>query len=120
MFLQERRDKVLSLIKHFCPRTINGRKQHPEEFIHDALGTIDENNCLYPEIVNDSRAILNVANHHDYVNELLDKGHSLRDIVALVSTTNLWDDYVKEVKDWIDNRKAVHLANNPLVNNPIV
>lgn len=111
MFLQERRDKVLSLLKHFCPQTINGRKLHPEEFIHEALSSIDENNCLYSEIVRDSKAILVVTNHHDYVNELLDKGHSLRDIVALVSTTATWDDYVKEVKDWINDRKAEHQVN---------
>lgn len=108
VFLQERRDKVLSIIKHFCPPTINGRKQHPEEFIHDALGEIDENNCSYPEIVKDSKAIFNVINHHDYVNVLLDNGYALRDIITLVATTAQWNDYVKDVKDWINGRKAVH------------
>lgn len=111
VFLQQRRDKVLSLVRHFCPQTINGRKQHPEEFIHNALGIIDENNCRYPEIIRDSNTILNVADHHDYVNELLDKGHDLRDIITLVSTTSLWNDYVKDVKDWIQERKIAHRIN---------
>lgn len=111
IFLQERRDKVLSLVKHFCPQTVNGRKQHPEEFIHDALSTIEENNCLYPEIVRDSNAILSVADHHDYVKELLDNGHNLRDIIALVSTTDQWNSYVRYVKNWINNRRVVHQTN---------
>ena len=110
-FLQQRRDKVLSLVKHFCPQTINGRKQHPEEFIHCALGSIDENNCIYPEIVKDSNAILNVADHHDYVKELLDKGYALKDIINLVSMTNLWNDYVTDVKKWIQDRKIAHRNN---------
>ena len=111
IFLQERRDKVLSLVKHFCPQTINGRKQHPEEFIHDALSTIDNNNCRYPEIVKDSNAILNVVNHHDYVKTLLDKGYRLDDIIALVSTCDQWDNYVKDVKSWINERKKAHGIN---------
>lgn len=111
VFLQQRRDKVLSLVKHFCPQTINGRKQHPEEFIHDALSTIDENNCRYPELVRDSKTILNVANHHDYVKELLDKGYTLSDIITLVATTDRWNDYVKDVKEWIQDRKIAHRIN---------
>lgn len=111
VFLQQRRDKVLSLVKHFCPQTINGRKQHPEEFIHDALSTIDENNCRYPELVRDSKTILNVADHHDYVKELLDKGYALSDIITLVATTDRWNDYVKDVKEWIQDRKIAHRIN---------
>lgn len=110
-FLQNKRDKVLKLIKHFCPQTIDGKKQHPEEFIHQAISFIDENNCPYPEIVRDSKNIIVVVNHHDYVKELLDKGHSLKDIITLVSMTNQWNDYVKDVKDWINERKTAHQVN---------
>lgn len=107
-FLQDRRTKVLQLMKHFCPQVIDERKQHPEEFIHEALNSIDINKCKYPEIIKDSKGILTVADHHDYVRLLLKKGYILRDIIELVSTTNLWSDYVKDVKDWIEERKRVH------------
>jgi len=66
---------------------------------------------MYPEIVRDSNAILSVADHHDYVKELLDNGHNLRDIIALVSTTDQWNSYVRYVKNWINNRRVVHQTN---------
>lgn len=106
--LQEKRNKVLQLIKHFCPSTVDGKKQHPEEYIHSALQDIDENNCLFPEIVKDSKSILAVINHHEYVSKLLEQGHSLNNIILLVSTTPSWNGYVHDVKEWINNRKAAH------------
>ena len=109
--LQAKRDKVLQIIKHFCPAENNGKKQHPEEFIHNALNLINENDqqqCLFPEIVIDSKSILNVVDHHDYVKKLTDKGHYLQNIVLQVSKSSLWDDYVRDVKQWINERKKAH------------
>lgn len=107
-FLEERREKAKHLIKHLNPPEIGGKPQHPEEFIHSALGTIDIAQCKFPEIVNDSNAIIAVVDHHEYVNKLTDVGHSLRDIISLVASTQGWNDYVQDVKSWIESRKVAH------------
>ena len=83
----------------------------PKVTAYDALQTIDEHNSQYPEIVSDSKALIEVIDHHDYVKGLCDKGHELKDIISVVATTPLWNDYVHDVKDWIDNRKHSHNVN---------
>lgn len=109
--LQAKREKVLQLVKHFCPAEIDGKKQHPEEFIHSALGLFNENDqqqCLFPEIVKSSKLILDVIDHHDYVNKLTEQGYSLQNIVYQVSKSSLWNDYVRDVIQWINERKQAH------------
>lgn len=108
-YLQDRRDKVPEIIKHFNPGlTAEGKRQHPEEFIYDVLISLDENNCQYPEIIRDAKAIAGVADHHDYVKNLLDQGHQLGDIIEQVSVSPLWSNYVSDVVSWINSRKAQH------------
>lgn len=106
--LIDKRDKVLHLIKHFCPQQIDGRKQRPEEFIHEALGTLSPENTDYPELVRDSNNIMGVLDPHEYVKILLDRGHLLGEIISTASKSNLWNDYVHDVKEWINERKAIH------------
>lgn len=110
-FLQDIRDKVRLVIKHFCPPSspsdVN-HKLHPEEFIHYVIQSINPHTSQYSELVNDSNSIGQVADHHEYVTILLEKGHTLRDIIDLISTTQEWKDYVKDVIHWINDRKAIH------------
>lgn len=109
-FMQDRRDKVLDLIKHFNPsyNSIEDRYEHPEEFIHNALSTLNETDSSFPEIIRDSKAILSVTNHHDYVSKLLERGHTIRDVIEVVSTTTNWTNYTSDLKAWILARKAAH------------
>lgn len=107
-FLQERRDKVLSIINHFDASQPDGSTLPPETYIHNALIQEDENTSTYPDVIRESKAILAVVNHHDYINILLDKGISLNEIVFAFASTPYWSAYVQPLKDWINGRKVAH------------
>ena len=107
-YLQERRDKVFTMIKHFNPSKNHGIYLHPEEYIHEALISLDERNSLYPEIIRKSKAILNVIDQHEYIGKLLEQGETLIDVVNAFASTQEWNHYVNDLKSWILSRKAVH------------
>lgn len=107
-FIQDKRDKVLSIIKHFCPPLEADRKLRPEEFIHKVILGLEPKSSSYPELVEDSNKIGQVVDHHEYVTLLCEKGYAIRDIVELIATTPEWDDYVTDVISWINNRKVAH------------
>lgn len=77
------------------------------------MQSINEDECPFPETVRDSKSIITVVDHHEYVSKLLTQNHCLKDIVLLVSITP--DSYVHDVKEWINNRKAAHHVNDPIV-----
>lgn len=110
-YLQQRRDKVLNIIKHFSPIKQDGTIAHPEEYIHDALINLDENNNPYPEVISKSKSIIAVVDHHEYVNKLLEQGVTLDDVVNAFSTTTQWEPYVANLKQWINLRKEAHQVN---------
>lgn len=107
-YLQQRRDKVATLIKHFNPIKADGTIQHPEEYIHDAIILLDERDNPYPEVINKSKSILAVVNHHEYISKLMEQGITLDDIINTFSMTNQWSQYVQDLKTWINLRKREH------------
>lgn len=106
--LQRIRDKVFSLIKHFCSSSVNGALLQPEEFIHETIKQINPQSSQYPELIRDSNSITNVLDKHQYVSLLLEKGYTIEDIVNLIAGTSQWSDYVREVMEWINERKCFH------------
>lgn len=42
------------------------------------------------------------------VEELMNLGYTLKEIVALASKTSRWNDYVKDMKTWINEHKVSH------------
>lgn len=96
--MQQRRDKVATLIKHFNPIKADGTIQHPEEYIHDAIILLDERDNPYPEVINKSKSILAVVNHHEYISKLIEQGITLDDIINTFSMTNQWSQYVQDLK----------------------
>lgn len=97
-----RRDLLFSKIKQFrLPRATN-----PETYITDKLKTLgDELSPLIPLI----RSLGPVANNHDLLNIPINnsgmpKEIALSHISDLLSTLPEWENYVKEVSDWVDER----------------
>lgn len=97
------------MILHFNPPQDNGSFLSPEETIHKALDSLPEEGCDYPELLKDSKAIIGVLDKHDYVNNLINNGYELIDIVNLFAKTEEWNHYVSSLRDWIRIRKEKHL-----------
>ena len=110
-YLQQKRDKVLGMIKHFSPIKADGTIVHPEEYIHEALIELDETTNSYPEVITKSKSILAVVNQHEYVNKLLEQGIPLTDVISAFAKSDKWEPYVENLKHWINLRKDVHIAN---------
>lgn len=109
-YLQQKRDKVLGMIKHFCPIKADGTIIHPEEYIHEALIELDETTNSYPEVIIKSKSILAVVDQHEYVKKLIEQGIPLTDVVNAFASSNKWESYVENLKDWINLRKEAHNA----------
>lgn len=109
-YLQQKRDKVLGMIKHFRPIKADGTIIHPEEYIHEALIELDEATNSYPDVIIKSKSILAVVNQHEYVNKLIEQGIPLTDVVNAFASSNKWESYVENLKDWINLRKEAHNA----------
>lgn len=111
-YLQEKRDKVLGIIKHFQPIKADGTIVHPEEYIHEALIELDETTNPYPEVITKSKSIIAVVDQHEYINKLIEQGIHLNDVVNAFATSNKWERYVENLKNWINLRKKAHNALN--------
>lgn len=98
------------MIKHFRPIKADGTIIHPEEYIHEALIELDEATNSYPDVIIKSKSILAVVNQHEYVNKLIEQGIPLTDVVNAFASSNKWESYVENLKDWINLRKEAHNA----------
>lgn len=99
---EEKRNLAISIIRQFilpidCP---------PEKYINDQLRSIDDDS----EVVNVAKSINGVLNKHDYVNKIIeDLGYEnpkegLSKIVLKLSESADWNNYIGEVKSWLESK----------------
>ncbi|MBP6237501.1 MAG: AAA family ATPase [Saprospiraceae bacterium] len=98
------RTNALSCIGEF---TIN-TAETPEQFINRIIREINDNS----EIVNVAMQINAVADKHDYINQVIallgyqDKTIGLTRVVEKLSQSVNWNDYTRELRDWLQGRIA--------------
>ena len=107
-YLQDRRDKVLTIMKHFISPIIAGIYLHPEEYIQKAINSLPAETEKYQDLIKHSQGIKGLVNHHDYITILENHGHSIESIVEVFSSTASWNSYVLDIKNWINDRKIAH------------
>jgi hypothetical protein len=85
----------------------------PEKYIHDIIINLDaSDNDEWNEIVEVAKQIIVVDDSHKYVDNIInkldwDRGTGLSKIIDLVSSTQQWNEYVADVKDWLISKKVL-------------
>lgn len=87
----------------------------PEEFIHYLIVNVDILNSQDPEIIQLAKSIRSRSNSHDYIDEIVEKIDSGNRLTALNriieisfrSDHELIEEYVKDLKNWLQERKKV-------------
>jgi AAA15 family ATPase/GTPase len=83
----------------------------PEKYIHSIIINLqDINNEEYKEIVEAAKQIVAVSDDHKYVDALILKLGWSRDvglskIIDLISSTQEWNSYIADIKEWLTLRK---------------
>ena len=104
----EKRERLRKLVRKFVP---SGRKA-PEQVLHTCIGTINE--AALPaddaEVVAQTKAIVNPADRHGFVDQVVEQIGSPRSVVVskmvkLASTTPAWERYTRLVRVWLAKRK---------------
>ena len=98
-------DKVThaaSFIKEFILPT----GVEPEKFIYDMLVEMDDDN----EIIKAARKLKAVSDSHQWLDRLVERmGQSeeliLHSIIDLVADNSRWDNYIKEIRQWLINKR---------------
>ena len=85
-------------------------KYKPEFYIHSIITKLDTNcNSEQNEIIEVAKQIVVVDDSHKYVDEIidrldLDRSSGLSKIIYLLSSTEEWEDYVVDVKNWLKSK----------------
>lgn len=99
---EEKRNLAISIIRQFIIPT----NCSPERYVIDQLKDINDGT----EIVNVARSINGVLDKHDFVKKIIaDLGYEnsnegLLKIVQKLSESSDWDNYVSEVKNWLESK----------------
>ena len=100
---EKNRISALSCIRQF---EISANES-PEQFINKAICQINDES----EIVAIAKQIIAVSDKHDYINRLIsqlgydDYKLGLMKVVEKLSTSMVWKDYTKELREWLGERK---------------
>lgn len=103
---EERRERVLSNIRQF----LLPEKYSPEEYIHSVL----VNSTTDSEYIRIAKSINGVADVHQYLNLIIDEiGESRQTCLSKIicefkNNRDEWNNYTKEIQDWIDARCEAH------------
>ncbi|MDY6803212.1 MAG: AAA family ATPase [Cyanobacteriota bacterium] len=82
----------------------------PEKYIHSIIINLDESDDEDGnEIIEVAKEIRAVENSHDYVDEIInqigwDRKTGLSNIIRLVSSTPEWNNFVRDVKEWLSSK----------------
>ena len=103
---EERRERVLSNIRQF----LLPEKYSPEEYIHSVL----VNSSADSEYIRIAKSINGVVDVHQYLNLIIDEiGESrqtclFKIICEFKNNRDEWNNYTKEIQDWINARCEAH------------
>ena len=96
-----------NLIQLELPQNIN-----PEKYIHSMLVHMAPKNDEQKEIIEIAKRIESTDNSHDYINHISseielpeDKDRALARIIDVVSDSQDWEKYTKNLRVWLKNRK---------------
>jgi AAA15 family ATPase/GTPase len=90
----------------------------PEPFLHQAISNILTHlNDEQQEIVDAAKDIVAVDESHQYIDDIinrlgLERSVGLSKIIDLVSTTDIWEDYTRDIRTWLEE-KIIPLLEQP-------
>ena len=99
---EERRKRALSLIKQYNIPV----GEQPEHFLWEKLKATDNNS-----LVGYAKEIVGVEDKHSYLYDVQrrsgeERGDFLFQLTTILAKQAFWSEYVKELSDWLDARKA--------------
>ena len=86
----------------------------PEQYLHSIITAQHESdNEEFNEIIDAAKEIVVVDNEHNYMDDLIsrlgwDKNTGLVKIIDLISTTDAWEPYINDIKNWM--REKIELT----------
>lgn len=98
--------KALGVIRQY--NLPNGNK--PEKYLHELIRNVGQSdNCEFQEIIEAAIDIVVVDESHKYINDIIDRlglerKVGLSKIIDLVATTNAWDAYTTNIKEWLQEK----------------
>lgn len=105
---------AVQVIKQYnLPRNVK-----PEPFLHQAISNILTHlNDEQQEIVDAAKDIVAVDESHKYIDDIinrlgLERSVGLSKIIDLVSTTDIWEDYTRDIRTWLEE-KIIPLLEQP-------
>ncbi len=107
--VRESRELALTLISQF--RLPVG--QHPEKYLHFLIvATQESSDEETNEIIEVANEIVEVDNDHKYIDDIIERlgwerNVGLSKVIDMVATTSYWDDYVKDIRKWLEEKVAV-------------
>ncbi len=110
----EYRERALCLVRQFSLPD----NQQPERFIHSIIIGMEETvNEELNEIIEVAKEIVIADNGHKYVGDIIgrlgwDKNTGLSKIIDLVSTSDSWEGYIENVKNWLVEKQGVVSENH--------
>ncbi|HIF5803002.1 TPA: AAA family ATPase [Vibrio parahaemolyticus] len=82
----------------------------PEPYLHELICNVGQSdNDEFQEIIEAAIEIVVVDESHKYINDIIDRlglerKVGLSKIIDLVATTNAWDVYTAEIKEWLQDK----------------
>ena len=83
----------------------------PEKFIYDVLVNIPGmDDPELSEIITVAKEIGVLADSHDYISTVIerlgwDRRVGLSKIVDIIATSEVWEDYTSEIREWLESKK---------------
>ncbi|HEY9030700.1 MAG TPA: AAA family ATPase [Kangiella sp.] len=105
--VERARNTAISVIgQFFLPENIK-----PERYLHSLIVGLNEgDNEEYNEIIEVARQIGVVNEEHKYIDDMIerlgwDRATGLSKIIDLVATTESWEQYIRELNEWLQSRR---------------
>lgn len=116
---KDRRESALNKIKCLLlPDDLNSKKMKPEKHLHGLIKGLNQAQLSVEEreVYNAACDITSVDDQHKYIDDLIERLDferpvGLSKVVDLVSKHNQWEDYIRDVKEWLINKKTLILEN---------
>jgi hypothetical protein len=85
----------------------------PEKFLHNLIITLNNiESEEHKEIIKIAKSIVVTNDDHNYINNMIErmndgKAVGLTNIINLVSKSSKWDNYTKNIREWLESKKSL-------------
>ncbi len=106
---QEQQTQAIKYIRQLVLEQGNA----PEKFLHKLIRelTPDYQNNEYNEIIQVAKDIHISDESHNYINDIIERmdeerAVGLKKVIDVVAQSEKWNEFIKEVKEWLENKKT--------------